>query len=119
MAGTNELPHMHGYITIKEAADLIGISTTRIYDLIDDGRLKAVKFGGGTAIEKKSAEAFTRKAPGRTRTKGPPWHKYSTPTKLQATEISVKIREGQERRLLEKLEAIREDQRHTLKGSVA
>src|SRR6266571_8380878 len=98
MSGSNELPHMDGYITIKEAADLIGISTTRVYDLIDDGRLKAVKFGGATAIDKKSAEAFTRKAPGRTRAKGPPWHKYSGPTKLQATQISVKIKEGQERR---------------------
>src|SRR5207245_1679854 len=41
------------------------------------------------------------------------------PTQLTTTEITVKIRKGKEQRLREKLEAIREGNRHTFTGSIA
>src|SRR5262245_53323096 len=114
MAQYEELPGFPGYITVKDAAGIIDISETRAYNYIDDGRLRATRIGGTYVVKIEDAENFKLNPPGRQRKRIPPWRKFSCPTKLQTTEISVKIKEGQGSRLREKLEAIRKEQRHNL-----
>jgi hypothetical protein len=38
-----ELPNMPGYVSIKEAAKMLDLSTRRVYDFVVSGRLRGVR----------------------------------------------------------------------------
>lgn len=46
-----------GYCTVKEAADLGGVSVIRLYTLLDEGRIAGIRVGGRRYVNKASAEA--------------------------------------------------------------
>src|SRR5947207_367386 len=119
MAEKSELSSLSDYVSVRDAADILDLSEQRIYELVSQQRLVSVKVGGGVGILRSSIDTFTRKAPGRLRTTAPRWRKYRSPTQLTTTEITVKIKKGKEQRLREKLEVIREGNRHTFTGSMA
>lgn len=52
-------------ITVKEAADLLEISLSRIYVLIKQNRLPATKFGNAWLIREADLEAVKERNPGR------------------------------------------------------
>lgn len=45
------------YLTVDQAADHLGVSNVRVWQLIHDGRISASKFSGTWAIEKASLES--------------------------------------------------------------
>ena len=45
MADINDFPDVPGYVSIKHAANMLGITDKRVYRYIDIGRLPAYKSG--------------------------------------------------------------------------
>lgn len=51
------------YYSIKEASEAFALSRSRVYVLLGQGDLKAVKAGRRTLITTESLEAFTKSLP--------------------------------------------------------
>jgi excisionase family DNA binding protein len=60
-----------GLITTAQAAERLGISPQRVFQLIQDGRLPAQKVGHSYVIDAMVLNSVKRKKPGRPRTKKP------------------------------------------------
>jgi excisionase family DNA binding protein len=60
-----------GLITTAQAAERLGISPQRVFQLIQDGRLPAQKVGHSYVIDGAVLKSVKRKKPGRPRTKKP------------------------------------------------
>lgn len=60
------------YLTTLEAAERLGVGQSRVYQLIEQGRLKAKRIGGRLLlIEVASVRSFKRLPRGRPRKKAP------------------------------------------------
>ena len=70
-------------------------------------------------IPVEAVEQFTRNPPGRLRTKSPVWRVYNARSTLLSVEIEVRVREGQQERLIEKLQEVQRENRHTFSGTMA
>ncbi len=119
MADINEFPDVPGYVSIKQAAEILGITDKRVYRYIDLGRLPAYKSGGVFLLAEEDVRQFKLNPPGRVRTVPPRWRVYNIRSKVLATEIQVPVRAGQQGRLVEKLVAIQQANRHTFPGTIA
>ena len=118
MTRDDDFPDIPGYVPIKEAAKLLGISDPRMYGYVRDKRIPALKAGRTLMIPTEEIERFKLNPPGRVRTKAPDWRVYNPRSKLLAMEIEVEVRAGQQERLVEKLQAIYKGQRHTFPGTI-
>jgi excisionase family DNA binding protein len=119
MADINEFPDVPGYVSIKQAAEILGITDKRVYRYIDLGRLPAYKSGGVFLLAEEDVRQFKLNPPGRVRTVPPRWRVYNPRSKVLATEIQVPVCAGQRDRLVEKLEAVQQANRHTFPGTIA
>ena len=119
MADIHEFPDIPGYVSIKQAAQMLGITDKRVYRYIDIGRLPAYKASGVFLLSEEDVKQFKLNPPGRIRTSPPPWRVYSNRSKVLSTEIRVHVRVGKQAELLEKLNAIQTANRHTLPGTIA
>ncbi len=113
MADINEFPDVPGYVSIRQAAEMLGITDKRVYRYIDLGRLPAYKSGGVFLLAEEDVRQFKLNPPGRTRTVPPRWRVYNPRSNVLATEIEVPVRAGQQERLVEKLTEIQRANRHT------
>ena len=119
MADINEFPDVPGYVSIKQAAEMLGITDKRIYRYIDLGRLPAYKSGGVFLLAEQDVKQFKLNPPGRARAVPPRWRIYNTRSKVLATEIRVPVRAGQGEFLIEKLADIQKANRHSFPGTIA
>ena len=119
MADINEFPNVPGYVSIKQAAEMLGITDKRVYRYIDLGRLPAYKSGGVFLLAEEDVRQFKLNPPGRTRTDPPRWRVYNPRSNVLVTEIQVSVRAGQQDRLAEKLKEIQQANRHTFPGTIA
>lgn len=119
MADINEFPDVPGYVSIKQAAQMLGITDKRVYRYIDLGRLPAYKSGGVFLLAEEDVRQFKLHPPGRTRTTPPPWRVYNTRSKVLVTELRVPVRAGERERLAEKLSDIQKANRHAFPGTIA
>jgi excisionase family DNA binding protein len=119
MADINEFPDVPGYVSIKQAAQMLGITDKRVYRYIDLGRLPAYKSGGVFLLAEEDVRQFKLHPPGRTRTTPPPWRAYNTRSKVLVTEFRVPIRAGEQERLAEKLSDMQKANLHTFPGTIA
>lgn len=55
---------MEGYVTTKQAAEALGVTTGRVHALIRAGQLDAVKFGRAYAVSAESVERRKKSNPG-------------------------------------------------------
>src|SRR5260370_34290206 len=69
-------------------------------------------------VTRKAGEEFKGKPTGRTRTKSAPWRKYRAGAKVRGMDIHVRVHAGQQERIVEKLNAILEDQRYLFPGTM-
>ena len=113
------IPHLAGYMTVQEAAEYLGVSDRTVYGYIDEGRLAAVRVGGGLAVEERAVKDFQRQATGRPRTRQPIWRLPVGKNRQYLSIIFARIRAGQEKRFDAKLEEIRAGEKHLLPGTVA
>ncbi len=118
MADIHDFPAIAGYVSIKQAARMLGISDKAVYRYIELGRLEAVRSVNSFLVPEEAVNRFKLNPPGRVRTRSPAWRTYNSRSTLLTTEIRVSVRPGQQKNLVEKLETIRKEKRHTFPGTI-
>jgi excisionase family DNA binding protein len=118
MENENETSNARDFVTTSEAAEALGVSYYTVYEYIKEKRLVAEMVGGIYMIPKKAVQEFKAKPTGRVRTHPPHWRKYRAGAKVRGMDIRVSVRTGQQKRLVEKLEAILEAQRYLFPGTM-
>jgi excisionase family DNA binding protein len=113
------LPHLPGYISVRQAANLLGVAERTVYGYIDDGKLPAVRVGNAIALEEQIVKDFDRQATGRPRTRVPAWRLPVGKNIQYLTVIFASVRPGQGNKLDQKLEEMRAGDKHLLPGTVA
>src|SRR5713101_5734427 len=119
MIDSIEIPNLPGYVSIKEAADLLGVSDKRVYQYVRAGRLSAQRIGHILILPIEEVKQFKPSPTGRVRTKAPSWRTYRSRGTLLVTDIHVQVRAGQQPALLKKLRTIQKLDEHTFPGTVA
>ena len=114
-----DLPTMPEYVSIKEAAKMLGVSDKRVYAYIEDGRLPAVRAAHVIMIPIEEVKKFKPKISGRPRKNTPAWRTSPADNKLLTTSLFVQIRAGQENMLQSRLEEIRQADENVFPGTVA
>ena len=122
MAETTEgpnIPDLAGYVSVKEAARMMGLKYARIHQYIKEGRFPGVRhFGNQLALPLKEVQNFRDAPAGRKRTKAPAWRTYRSRGKQIATSIRVTLRQEMRETFFAKLEAIQPDE-YTFSSNVA
>ncbi|HEY0754139.1 MAG TPA: helix-turn-helix domain-containing protein [Ktedonobacteraceae bacterium] len=67
------LEDVSGYLSIKEAARIIGVSERSIYGYLQAGKLPGEYIGTMMMVRAEQVYAYERTAPGRKRTRTPRW----------------------------------------------
>jgi len=108
-----------GYVSIKEAADILGVSDKRVYQYVRAGRLSARRIGPILIVPVEEVKHFTPSPSGRVRTKAPPWRAYRSRGEIVVMDISAHVRTGQQEQLVEQLRTIQKTEQHTFPGTIA
>jgi excisionase family DNA binding protein len=114
-----DIPPLPGYVSIKEAAKMLGISERRVYLYIEMKRLPAVRAADVLLIPLDAVKNFRRKFVGRPRKNTPPWRISSEENTQFITSILVQIRAGQEKQLMLRIEGMKQSAQHIFPGTVA
>ena len=117
MTESNNGPDLSNYVSVKEAARMLGISSKRVYAYIESKRLTAFKVGRDYWIPKEAIQQFELRTAGRPRTKTPLWQRYNN-SKLIILSIQVQVRPNQQDALIQKLQEIYRAERYLFTGSV-
>jgi excisionase family DNA binding protein len=118
MADVADNAGFENIVSVKEAAEMLGISTKEVQRYINNGRLSGKKLEREYIVSKESVLKFQRNKPGRPRRKVPEWNRYRD-SKLLITEIHATVPADRLEQFREKIEAIRSKQRHTFARSIA
>ena len=113
-----DFPNIPGYVSVKDAAKILGLSPRTVYDYVDEGRLPGARLADVIAIPVAELTKFKREPSGRPRKKTPLWRMSSGENEQLMTLIIVQVREGQHNALLQKLEGIRKQRQYTFPGTV-
>jgi len=119
MGSDKDYLRIPGHVPVKEAAEMLGISEDRVLQHIKAKRLPGRKVYGRYMIPRESVAQFKQSPPGRSRTRATLWRVYNMRSKLLGLDIEVQVLPGQEERLLAKLQAIQEGNRHMFPGTLA
>ncbi len=111
-------PRIPGYASVKEAAEMLGLSPRTVYDYIEEGRLPSARLADVIAIPIEEIRKFKREPSGRPRQNTPLWHISSGDNTQFLSLISVQLRAGQREVLQQRLEAIRKKKQHLFPGTV-
>src|SRR5436305_4835792 len=112
-------PNLPGYVSIKEAARILGISDKRVYEYVDEGRLPSMWAADVIMIPLDEVKRFKRRSSGRPRKSSPAWRISSGDNTQFMVSIYVQMRLGQQEALMQKLEEIRQGGQHVFPGTVA
>src|SRR6266567_4975554 len=119
MRNDSDQPGVPGYISIKEAAGMLGLSPSRVYEYVEDGRLSSVRAAHVILIPLEEVENFKPKLSGRPRRSVPRWRISPKENMLLSTMIFVQIRPGQQDEIMKKLEKIRRGEHYLFPGTVS
>jgi excisionase family DNA binding protein len=108
-----------GYVSIKEAAKMLGLSPSRVYEYVEDGRLSSVRAAHVILIPVDEVRTLNRNIAGRPRKSLLRWRISPENNKLLSTSVVVQIRPDRQAELMKKLEAIRQHDEHLFPGTVA
>jgi excisionase family DNA binding protein len=112
------LPSIPGYVSVKEAAKVLGLSPRTIYDYVEEGRLPGARVANVIAIPVEALRKFKREPSGRPRQNTPLWRISSGDNAQFMTLILVRERTGQHDALMRRLETIRKKKEHIFPGTV-
>jgi len=118
MHNENDRSNIPGYVSIKEAAKILGISANRVYTYVEEGRLPSAKAAHVIMIPLKAVEDFKPHLSGRPRTSVPFWRISPEENSVVVTSIFVQIRPHQYARLMTKLEEMRRGKQHLFPGTI-
>jgi excisionase family DNA binding protein len=114
-----DIPNIQGYVSIKEAAKMLGLSTRRVYEYVTDGRLPGVRAVNSIMIPLEELQKFERGASGRERKVTPLWRFSSGNNTQFITSIVVRIKPNQDKELERRLEDIKKNNKHLFPGTIA
>jgi excisionase family DNA binding protein len=114
-----DLPNLPEYVSIKDAAKLLGVSDKRVYAYIEDGRLQAVRAAHVIMIPLEEVNRFKPKIAGRPRKNTPTWRTSPDDNMLLTLSIFVNIWADQQDRFKQALDAIKPSGEHIFPGTVA
>jgi excisionase family DNA binding protein len=112
-------PSLPGYVSIKEAAQILGISDKRVYEYVDEGRLTSVWAADVIMIPVDEVKKFKRRSSGRPRKSVPTWRISAGENTQFITSITVQVRPSQQDALVQKLEEVKQGSLHTFPGTIA
>jgi excisionase family DNA binding protein len=112
-------PAIPGYVSIKEAAQILGLAPKTVYQYVSEGRLPGVRASHVLLIPLEEIKKFKPNISGRPRKSVPLWRISPEDNMLLMTLITVQIRANQEKKLMERLEVIRQGEQHLFPGTVA
>ncbi len=112
-------PNIPDYVSVKEAAKMLGISDKRVYEYVDAGRLSSVWAADVIMIPLDEVKKFKRRSAGRPRKNIPLWRMSTGANTQFKTSIVVQVRPGKQCLWMEKLEETREKGEHVFPGTVA
>ena len=118
MSENDDYPNISGYVSIKEAAKMLGISDKTVYYYVDQKRLPAVRAGNILLISIEEIEKFNLRSVGRPRTSTPAWRTSVKDNQLFATLINVRIRPEHKTDIVKRLGEMRREE-YTFPGTVA
>ncbi len=110
---------MPAYLTIKDAAQTMGVSSRSVYGYIEEGKLPGEKVEGLLMVREQDVRGFKRRAPGRQRTVAPRWRIPPQTNPQYMTTIRAAVRPGQSEALENRLTEMRMERRHLLPGTAA
>lgn len=114
-----DLPNIPEYVSIKDAARMLGVSDKRVYTFIEEGRLPAVRAAHVIMIPVEEVKKFKPKISGRPRKNTPSWRSSPENNTLLTTSILVHIKPDQSKKLQQRLEKIKQHGEHTFPGTIA
>ena len=91
------------YISVHEAATIMGLSERSVYGYIEHGKLPSTKTEVSLRVRLEDVIAFQRKGPGKPRTHIPGWRLPPEPNALSLTMITVRVHPGQRKNFTERL----------------
>jgi excisionase family DNA binding protein len=108
------------FLTVGEAAKLLGMTYKTTHRHVVLGDLKGIKKGGRYLIPRTDIEHFKRRLAGRPRTSTPQW-RFSPEGNLQiGTRVEVDLREGvSEEAFVRALEKVKRSDAHLFEGTIA
>lgn len=113
------LPHLDGYISVRDTAEFLGVAESTVYGYVDAGRLPALRVGGGVAVEEQAVKSFKPQETGRPRTRIPIWRLPVRKNIQYLMNLSAHIKPGQQENFSKKLKEIQRGKKHLLPGTVA
>jgi excisionase family DNA binding protein len=119
MSEGNDIPRISGYVSVKEAAEILDVSDKMIYFYIENKRLHAVRASNILLIPTEELERFQQKSVGRPRTRTPSWKIASKDNTLFVTLINVQIYPKMHNAITEKLNKIKHEGIHNFPGTVS
>ncbi len=119
MSNNADIPDLPDYIPVEEAAKRLGISKTRIYGYINDGRLHAVKASHTLMIPVQEIENYKRNITGRPRKSTPVWRIPPEDNHLHITLIFVEAFPNKIDMLRKRLAEIKASENFIFPGTIA
>jgi excisionase family DNA binding protein len=113
------IPDLPDYVSIKDAAKMLGLAYTTVHEYVSEGRLRAVRAADVILLPVEEVRNFKPNISGRPRTSIPQWRIAREDNTLSQTTISVQLREGKRDTFLQRLEEIRTKKEHLFPGTVA
>lgn len=98
---------------------MLGLSPSRVYEYVEDGRLSSVRAAHVILIPTEEVRNFKPNIAGRPRKSLLRWRISPQNNTLLSTSIVVRIREGRQAELTQKLEEIRQGGEHMFPGTVS
>lgn len=114
----DDRPALPGYVSIKEAAKILGISEKTVYFYVNSKRLPATWAADVLMIPQEEVERFELKPVGRPRKNTPPWLMSTGDNTLLRLSIIVQIRPGQQGVLKERLAQMKQSTLHIFPGTI-
>ena len=119
MSDAIDLPKLPGYVSIKDAAKMLGLAERTVYEYVEEGRLQGVRAADVIMIPLEDVQNFKRGVSGRERKVTPLWRISSGNNAQFTTLIFVQVRQGKQNALVKKLEEMRKSKQHLFPGTVA
>jgi len=115
-----DISKFRDYVSIKEAANMLGLSYTSMREHVINDHIKSEKVGHIFLIHKDDVKNFKPAISGRPRTTVPRWRISPEDNTLLRTLIYVRIRKGCKEAFLQKLDEIRQKkEEHLFLGTLA
>ncbi len=97
---------------------MLGLSYTSVHEYVAEGRIPAVRVSDVILIPVDAVKNFKPKISGRPRTSIPKWRISPKDNTLLRTAITVNVQAGQQARLFEQFESMRQSERYLFPGTV-